>query len=536
MASYEWPESGSGSGGGGVTSLNTLTGDLTLAAGTNITITPSGGNTLTIAATGGGGGGITSINADTTAAQLITSASPTNLGIVTTSGNTVLTLTGASIVEATSSVLTITGATNAVLGTGVSIQVKLASTSQSGYISSTDWNTFNGKQASGNYITALTGDGTASGPGSAALTLATVNSNVGSFGDATHVSAITVNGKGLVTAAASTSIQIAESQVTNLVSDLAAKQSTTLTNTHILVGNGSAVATDVALSGDATLANTGALTLATVASSGTTGSSTSIPSITINAKGLVTSVSGNAVIAPAGTLTGTTLASNVVTSSLTTVGTITSGTWTGTSIAIANGGTGQTSASAAFNALSPMTTSGDIIYGGISGTGTRLPKGTDGQYLQLASGVPSWNNGTSLAAEYLTADTSNGVGSTGNRMKKFTNHSSSTSSMTWVSDSVNGDHINVTANGTYSIYFSWDATSGPDQMGVMKNASGSTTTNPYSQSTSIILAIARTGVIGSPGNCSWTGPLSNGDSVWFNQGASTDGNTALGLVRASRIA
>jgi hypothetical protein len=48
-------------------------------------------------------------------------------------------------------------------------------------------------------ITALTGDGTASGPGSAALTLATVNSNVGSFTNAS----ITVNGKGLVTAASS---------------------------------------------------------------------------------------------------------------------------------------------------------------------------------------------------------------------------------------------------------------------------------------------------------------------------------------------
>lgn len=38
----------------------------------------------------------------------------------------------------------------------------------------------------------------------------------------------------------------------------------TLTSAHILVGNGSNVATDVAVSGDATLANTGALTVATV--------------------------------------------------------------------------------------------------------------------------------------------------------------------------------------------------------------------------------------------------------------------------------
>ena len=59
-------------------------------------------------------------------------------------------------------------------------------------------------------------------------------------------------------------------------------------------------------------------------------------------------------------------------STINTLGTITSGTWKGTTIVIANGGTGQTTATNAFNALSPMTTLGDIIYGGAGGTGTRL--------------------------------------------------------------------------------------------------------------------------------------------------------------------
>jgi len=99
-------------------------------------------------------------------------------------------------------------------------------------------------------IGALTGDVTSSGSsfnGSAnntnTATLATVNSNVGSFGTATQVPSVTVNGKGLITAASNTSIQIAESQVTNLTSDLAAKQGAlTLTTTgtsgaSTLVGN-----------------------------------------------------------------------------------------------------------------------------------------------------------------------------------------------------------------------------------------------------------------------------------------------------------
>jgi hypothetical protein len=55
-------------------------------------------------------------------------------------------------------------------------------------------------------ITALTGDVTASGSGSVAATLATVNSNVGTFGDATHVPQFTVNGKGLITGVTSVTI------------------------------------------------------------------------------------------------------------------------------------------------------------------------------------------------------------------------------------------------------------------------------------------------------------------------------------------
>lgn len=43
-----------------------------------------------------------------------------------------------------------------------------------------------------------------------------------------------------------------------------------------------------------------------------------------------------------------------------------------TTLAIGSGGTGQTTASAAFNGLSPLTTLGDVLYGGASGTGTRL--------------------------------------------------------------------------------------------------------------------------------------------------------------------
>jgi hypothetical protein len=65
----------------------------------------------------------------------------------------------------------------------------------------------------------------------------------------------------------------------------------TLTNAHIFVGNGSNVAADVAMSGDATIANTGALTLASVISAaGPIGGPTSIPVITYDARGRLTAV------------------------------------------------------------------------------------------------------------------------------------------------------------------------------------------------------------------------------------------------------
>ena len=81
------------------------------------------------------------------------------------------------------------------------------------------------------------------------------------------------------------------------------------------------VTTNANLTGDVTSVGN-ATTLATVASAGSTGGSTAIPVITINAKGLTTGITTAAVIAPAGTLTGATLASNVLASSLTSLGTI----------------------------------------------------------------------------------------------------------------------------------------------------------------------------------------------------------------------
>lgn len=55
-------------------------------------------------------------------------------------------LTKGNLTESTSSVLTLSGNLNAIIGSGLSIRVKESSGSQSGYLSSTNWNVFNNKQ------------------------------------------------------------------------------------------------------------------------------------------------------------------------------------------------------------------------------------------------------------------------------------------------------------------------------------------------------------------------------------------------------
>ena len=95
---------------------------------------------------------------------------------------------------------------------------------------------------------------------------------------------------------------------------------------------------------------------------------------------------------PAGSGTVTSVDVSGGSTGLTTTGGPVTGSGTislGGTLAIANGGTGQTTATAAFDALAPTTTTGDIIYH--NGTdNVRLGVGSDGQVLTVASGTPSW--------------------------------------------------------------------------------------------------------------------------------------------------
>lgn len=201
-----------------------------------------------------------------------------------------------------------------------------------------------------------------------------------------------------------------------------AKLTSVLTSAYVFVGNGSNVATGVAISGDVSISNTGALTLANVVSGATVGSTSKTLSLTFDNKGRITAASASDIAIAQSQVTNlttdlaaklsTTLASakvlvgngsNVATA-VDFSGAFTidnAGVATLATVAIAKGGTGQTTKAAAYDALSPMTTLGDTEY--YDGThGVRLAGNTTATKKFLSqtgngsvSAAPSWSTVTS---------------------------------------------------------------------------------------------------------------------------------------------
>jgi hypothetical protein len=143
---------------------------------------------------------------------------------------------------------------------------------------------------------------------------------------------------------------------------------------------------------------------------GTTSISGTYPSFTVTSNdqytGTVTSVGGT------GTVNGISLSGTVTSSGNLTLGGTLSNVSLSTQVTgtlpIANGGTGQTTQTAAFDALSPLTTKGDLI----SNNGTndvRVPVGTNGYVLTAdstaASGV-AWAAGGGGGSVSVSNDTS----------------------------------------------------------------------------------------------------------------------------------
>ena len=155
-----------------------------------------------------------------------------------------------------------------------------------------------------------------------------------------------------------------------------------------------------------TVTNTAPDQVVSLTGAGTTSISGTYPNFTITSNdqyvGTVTSVSGT------GTVNGISLSGTVTSSgSLTLGGTLSNVSLTtqvtGT-LPIANGGTGQTTASAAFNALSPVTSTGDLIIGNGANSSTRLPIGANNYVLTSNGTTAVWALATGSGAT-ITNDT-----------------------------------------------------------------------------------------------------------------------------------
>jgi hypothetical protein len=107
------------------------------------------------------------------------------------------------------------GTANGLSLTGQVLSLGLSSTSTTGALSSTDWNTFNNKAVAGNYITALTGDVVATGPGSVS---STIQSNVVSNAKLAQMAANTIKGNN--TAGLANASDLTVSQTNTLLGDV----------------------------------------------------------------------------------------------------------------------------------------------------------------------------------------------------------------------------------------------------------------------------------------------------------------------------
>ena len=139
---------------------------------------PGGGSVTNVSATAGAGINVSVTDPATTPNITITNTAPDQ--VVTITPGTGINVVGAYpnfTIAATSSGSVTNVTASAPLassgGTAPNITISQAGTASDGYLSSTDWNTFNGKQSAGSYITQLTGEATAVGPGAAVVTLST---------------------------------------------------------------------------------------------------------------------------------------------------------------------------------------------------------------------------------------------------------------------------------------------------------------------------------------------------------------------------
>ena len=324
---------------------------------------------------GGGSGTVTSVNVSGGTTGLTTSGGP-----VTTSGT--ITLAGTLDVD--------NGGTGATTAAGARTNLSVPSTTGSG--------------ASGTWAIDITGNA------------ATVTNGVyttGSYADPTWITSIAgskvtgnISGQaGSVANALTAGTGISYSVGTTYDGSAAITINNSAPDQTVSLTGGTGISTSGTYP-SFTVTNTAPDQVVSLTGAGTTSISGTYPNFTITSNdqyvGTVTSVSGT------GTVNGISLSGTVTSSGSLTLGGTLSGVdlttqVTGT-LPIANGGTGQTTASAAFNALSPVTSTGDLILGNGTNSSTRLPIGANTYVLTSNGTTATWALPTGSGAT-ITNDT-----------------------------------------------------------------------------------------------------------------------------------
>jgi len=254
-----------------------------------------------------------------------------------------------------------------------------------------------GTGSGGGGVTAIaTGTGLTGGPITTTGTIAIANTAVtaGTYGSSTNIPQIIINAQGQITSATNIAVSTG-----GTVSSVDVSGGTT----GLTTSGG-----PITSSGTITLAGTlGATNGGTAQSTYSAGdilyasATNTLSKLSVGTNGFVLTLAGGLPTwaASTGGVTSFTTSLSGLTPATASTGAIT---LAGT-LGISSGGTGQTSASAAFNALSPITTTGDLIIGNGTNSATRLGIGSNGYVLTSDGTTAAWQAATGGSSSQANA-------------------------------------------------------------------------------------------------------------------------------------
>lgn len=245
------------------------------------------------------------------------------------------------------------------------------------------WTTLGTGGGSGGVTAIATGTGLTGGPITTTGTIAIADTAVvaGTYGSSSNIPQIIINAQGQITSA--TNIAVATGGTVTSV-DVSGGTTGLTTSGGPITSSGT-----ITLAG--TLAATNGGTAQSTYSAGDilyASATNTLSKLSVSTNGFVLTLAGGLPTwaASTGGVTSFNTSLSGLTPSTATTGAIT---LAGT-LGISSGGTGQTTASAAFNALSPITTTGDLIIGNGTNSATRLGIGSNGYVLTSNGTTAAW--------------------------------------------------------------------------------------------------------------------------------------------------